>query len=184
MGQYIPGPWKSTVARKSIADVLNEAEEQHFLDCPNADYLQRAAALILDSIFLFLLCSATQKLSSVLLDMMHSGGTPVSNSTVALVLSIKTALQVFFWYCSQIWWVTRFGASPAKLILGLRIVDSRTGANLSLPKVFLREVVLKFGFFAATAGLTSLRPLLRQDRMTFHDVIADSVVKKTRPGNA
>lgn len=183
MGQYIPGPWKNPT-RRSIAEVLNEAEEQHFLDCPNADYLQRVAALILDSIFLFLVCSATQKLSSVLLEMMQTSNVPVSNSTIALILSIKTALQVFFWYCSQIWWVTRFGASPAKLILGLRIVDSRTGANLSLPKVFFREVILKFGLFVATAGLVGLRPLLRPDHQTFHDVASRSVVKKTRPGNA
>lgn len=183
MGQYIPGPWKNT-ARRSIADVLNEAEEQHFLDCPNADYLQRAAAFILDSIFLFLLCSATQKLATVILEMMQSHDAQVSNSTIALILSIKTALQVFFWYSSQIWWVTRFGASPAKLILGLRIIDSRTGANLSLPKVFFREVILKAGLFVATAGLVCLRPSLRADHMTFHDVAARSVVKKTRPGNA
>ena len=183
MGQYIPGPWKSA-SRRSVVDVLNEAEEQHFLDCPNADYFQRAAAIILDCIFLFLVGSAVQKLTNVLIDMMQGSGTPVSHSTIALILSIKTAFQVFFWYLSQIWWVARFGASLAKLILGLRIVDSSSGANLSLPKVFLREVVLKLGFFVATAGLICLRPLLAKDHLPFHDAISNSIVKKTRPGNA
>jgi uncharacterized RDD family membrane protein YckC len=180
MGKYIPGPWKGTT-RRTIAEVLDEAEEQHFLDCPNADYLQRVAALILDTIFLFLICSAVQKLTYVLIDMFHGSATPVSNSTIALLLSIKTAIQVFFWYCSQIWWVARFGASPAKLILGLRIIDSQTGGNLSLPRVFLREVLLKMGLFVATAGLICLRPLIRRDHLTFHDSVSGSVVKKTRP---
>ena len=45
MGTYIPaGPTR----KRSVSDTLVEAEEEHFLDCPNADFFIRLAAALLD----------------------------------------------------------------------------------------------------------------------------------------
>ena len=46
MGSYVPsGPRR----RRSVNEALLEAEEDHFLDCPTADILLRAAAILLDT---------------------------------------------------------------------------------------------------------------------------------------
>lgn len=178
MGKYTPSP---KIRRRSISETLDEAESEHFLDCPNASFGPRLAALLLDTIFLFLLLSGIEKIISVLTGIFVEDPFALSPSTHALIQSIKIALMVVAYHYSQIWAVVVYGASPAKLILGLRVVHASTGQNLSLSRALLREALLKPLLFVLTAGLGSLAPWLRADHLAFHDMGSKSVVKRVRP---
>ena len=48
-----------------MADALNEAEHDHFIDCPNADMFTRLEAGVLDCIFLLLMGSGLDLFSAV-----------------------------------------------------------------------------------------------------------------------
>lgn len=177
MGKYIPSPWSK---RRSIEDALVEAEELHYLECPNADSGTRLAALVLDSIFIFIVVSAINRLSGLALNVLQPPDAELSPATVALAQAIRISLIAFVWYASQIWSTVRYGGSPAKLILGLRIIDVETGGNIGFAQVWLREA-LKIASFAGTAGLVAVVPLKRSDRRALHDLLSGAALKKVRP---
>ena len=176
MGKYIPAGRES---RRTLSDTLTEAENEHYLDCPNADLTPRLAATLLDGIFLFIIISSLNRLTNLLPSLFPNESVFAS---FAMVKSVKIALGIFAWYGSQVWTTANYGGSPAKLILGLRVIDAVTGANLSFFRAFSREFIGKYVITAATAGLSILLPITRRDRMGAQDIINSSVVKKVRPG--
>jgi len=178
MGKYVQGPWGG---RRSVAETLAEAEEDHYLDCPNAETGPRLAALILDAIFIVLMGHALNKITGILIDFSESPDARLSGSSLAFFQSVKTAFMVLIWYYSQLWSVARYGASPGKLFLGLRVIESKSGSNLSFPKVFFREVFAKLLISSATCGLALLVPFFRKDGLALHDLLSGTVVKKVRP---
>ena len=81
MGKYIrtdPGP------KRSVERALQEAEEEHYLDCPPADFWIRAAAIFLDIIFLFIIITAVHRIFEVL-----NGALVARNAIDWLVLSLS-----------------------------------------------------------------------------------------------
>lgn len=84
-------------------------------------------------------------------------------------------------YVYAVWTVATFGGSPAKLLLGLRVLDATSGQKLSIPRVILREIIGKaLGLALLGGGL--LMPLMRQDHRSLHDLLSQSVVKRVHGG--
>ncbi|MBI4406226.1 MAG: RDD family protein [Deltaproteobacteria bacterium] len=167
MGTYLPAKRRP---KRSVSDALREAEEDHFLDCPQAPFLQRAAAFFLDCIFLFLIWSATRRLSIAMESVISHWLQPLRYALTC----------VFFWHYG-IWTLPRFGGSPGKLLLGLRVVNVLSGQRLGLREALLRELIGKVLSFC-TLGFGFFLPLLRQDMRALHDLISASTVKKIRGG--
>jgi uncharacterized RDD family membrane protein YckC len=178
MGQYVP---TKTGKRRSISEALQEAEHDHYLDCPNADFLIRVAAFLLDAIFLFLLVTGMNRILTIILASPIGIGTGlVSDDTRVLVTSLQAGLQCTLFYFYGIWPVFRFGGSAGKLILGLRIVDRDTGQKLTYVQLLLREVLGKLFLGPVTLGVAFLMPLWREDSLALHDLLSRSAVKKVR----
>jgi uncharacterized RDD family membrane protein YckC len=185
VGTYVPsGPRKG----RSVADALLEAEEDHLLDCPSADFAIRMAAFLLDGILCWLAYTSIRHISSALgtfaanLPNMQGGaqGFPLSDPE-GLALYIAHVLQLSFLYLYLVWSVSRYGGTPAKLLLGMRVVDANTGQRLSLPRAMLRELVGKAaGIISGGFGLGL--PLVRSDKRAMHDLLAKSVVKRVHGG--
>ena len=175
MGTYIPaGPPR----KRSISDTLVEAEEEHFLDCPNADFLVRAAALVLDAILFFLIYSALGRLQHLFGAYLAPDfpGAPLTDAEMALNYA-TWLLRALAFYAFFIWTVSAFGATPGKLLLGLRIVDVSTGRKLSMTRVLLRESG-KVGLAVVTVGGGFLTVAFRKDSRALHDLLLRSVVKR------
>ncbi|MCB0404536.1 MAG: RDD family protein [Bdellovibrionales bacterium] len=174
MGKYIPfqkGP------PRSVQDALDEAEEDHFVDCPEAPYLLRAAAAILDGIFLTIGLTSFNRLTMALF--VYFGNS--DGSVPVLFSSFVIASDVTLVYVYSLWTVHRFGGSPAKLVFNLRVVDKETGKRLELYRIFLRETLGK-ALSLAILGLGFLMPLIRHDQRALHDLICSSSVKKIDEG--
>lgn len=179
MGTYTPiKPGKE----RSIDDTLREAEEEHYLDCPDADIPIRTAALILDLIFLSLASTAIGHLFSAVYTY-SSHWFAVAGATEHAYVLLDWGIQIFtvtakvvvvVFYFS--WAVTRFGATAGKLLLGLRVLDVTDGKSLPMTRSFLRELILKP--LTCSTGVALVSSLLRKDRRSLHDMALRTVVKK------
>ncbi len=179
MGTHSPTLHKK---KKSVSDALLEAEQEHYLDCPNADIPLRSAALLLDGILFSIALSGIGRL----LDTAQSAlpfviGSFVETRTPLAVLIamyvawlLKTLTLVLYF----VWSVSRFGGSAAKLIMGLRVVDVHSGACLTYHQALLRELVFKP--ISAISLVGAALAFLRDDRRTLHDLLSRSTVKRVR----
>lgn len=88
---------------------------------------------------------------------------------------IVSLVLIYFYYG---WFYKNKGATPGKLLMGLKVVDATTGAHLTYGKSFLRETVgravdsIAILFFFV--GI--LIPCLRKDKRALHDMIANTQV--------
>jgi uncharacterized RDD family membrane protein YckC len=172
MGTYIPQRPKR---KRSLRDMLVEAEEDHYLDCPNADFPTRAAAFVLDAMFLFLAITAIERI-------FHALARPTAedahNAMMILVFSIQSALQILIFYLLEIESLVLFGGTPGKLLTGLRVIDLHSGGKLTFVQALMREVVGKWILGPLTIGIGPILPLIRNDHLALHDLISRSAVKK------
>jgi uncharacterized RDD family membrane protein YckC len=177
MGKYTPmGPNQS----RSVVDTLNEAELDHWLDCPSADIALRSAAFLLDVIFFSLASSGIHHLSSAAISLHNvvssSFSEPLGSFIPLLILyaswSVKTIAALLYF----VWTVCRFAGTPAKLLLGLRIIDHSHGGHLSMGQAVRREIIGKL--FFGWLMLFTLPAVSTHRGRAFQDWIANSTVKK------
>ncbi len=175
MGHYVQ---KKQTRRRSVSETLAEAEDEHYLDCPDADLVTRSAAVLLDAILIFLVITAMERIARA------SGGILTSHYPAAQVetglLMFSFVVKAMSFYIIDVWATFRFGGSFGKILLGLRIVDGKTGSNLSLPRTLFREVIGKIVLGGASAGIGWALAAFRADRLAVQDLISGSTVKKVR----
>ncbi|MBY0372265.1 RDD family protein [bacterium] len=182
MGSYTPAQRRRT--KRSILDTLQDAENEHLLECPNADLPMRTAGLFLDLILISLATSAVHQLvetfRSTFPVLLGKWVDPESSNFVFLFLFVSWSAKVCLAYFYFIWTTHRFGGTPAKLLLGIRVVDARTGERPSILWTFLREGLAK------PLGLTLLASpvcaAIRKDHRALHDLATRTVVKRVRGG--
>jgi uncharacterized RDD family membrane protein YckC len=177
---------------RAISETLLEAEEDHLLGCPNADFNSRAAAFILDAILFFLISSGVTHLCNALnVHLSHLGSNMLAikgsdwrwflfqasrhSAEITAYLSLMLKLALFYFYF--VWSIAYAGGTPGKLLLGLRVVNIYTGQAIGFPQALLREILGKSVSFLLL-GYGFLIAWFRPDRLALHDVWTDSVVKK------
>lgn len=182
MGTYATGKKR----QRSVSDTLAEAEHDHFLDCPNADFFIRVGSCILDGILFFLMFSGINHVSNaaaaILPQVYAYFGTlpiPIEQLRQAVLYGAKV-VQLLWIYVYFLWTVAMFGGTPAKLLLGLRVLDANSGQKLSIPRAFLRELARAISL--APGGLGCILGFIRRDRLTFHDLTTNTVVKRIHGG--
>lgn len=177
MGTYTPAGRRT----RSVYDTLAEAEDDHFLDCPTADVWIRAGAVLLDGILFFLLNSGFVRIAGTVgTYFLRTSDTGAHAAEMRLMVNycilVARMLLVYFY---MVWTVSQFGGTPAKLLLGLRVLDINTGQRLAIPMVLWRELIGKtlglitFGFGFSLA-------ISRPDTRALHDLMSRSVVKRVR----
>jgi len=88
-------------------------------------------------------------------------------------LALLVSLTIIFLYYG--WFYKNKGATPGKILMGLRVIDKNTGKNLSYFRTFFREtlgklcsgVIFFIGFIMAA---------FRSDKRALHDLIFDTQV--------
>ncbi len=131
-------------------------------------FWMRAAAKLLDQAILGVAQGVVQVLLVLLV-----GNDPFVLGFVSMGAGL---LHLFFWFAYNTWFVGRYGATPGKMALGLRVLVS-DGSDVSyaraLGRVFaelLSGWVLYIGYFMAAFD---------KERRTLHDHICDTRVIKT-----
>lgn len=177
MGKYIPSPRQ---AAKTIAEMLREAEDDHYLDCPDAEPLARAAAFVLDIIFLLILWGAfTRIYRAVIVNGIVRSLFPNFTPEFTILLNaVEIAMEAVLLFYFLVWPTSNFGGTPAKLLFGLRVIDSDTGHTLNIVRAALREIVGKLVVVPLTLGYGAAMIKLRLDRRGLHDVFSGSSVKR------
>lgn len=169
--------------RHSISDTLIEAENDHFLDCPDADFPIRAAAILLDVILLYLAVSMVHRIFMALgvatTTFIINEGLVLKLQNAVSFLSIAFTLVVAYFY--WIWTVFRFGGTPAKLLLGLRVLSLRSGEKLGILHTLLRETLGKALSTVCLVGFAL--PIWRADHRALHDLVCLTVVKRVHGGS-
>lgn len=160
--------WNQT----ALKETLELAEQEHWLDCPNANWALRLASLVLDAIFIYLFIHTLGKLvDTISFHNSHATGTTFF-FLLGLFEVVFRAVFVFLYLVvsSKIW-----GATLGKLLLGLRLVDEHTGGALSMGRICSRI------FWGVSTNLISVAvSIFRKDNRSLHDLLTQSVVKRTR----
>lgn len=68
------------------------------------------------------------------------------------------------WFCSH------KGATPGKLVMGLRVLEDSTGTYLSFQKAFMRELAKLF-LGIVTFCISYLMAHFRKDKRALHDIV-------------
>lgn len=93
------------------------------------------------------------------------------------VFSFLISLTIIFFYYG--WFYKNKGATPGKILMGLRVIDKNNGKNLSYFRAFFRETFGKlcsaFPFF-----IGFLIVPFREDKRALHDLILDTQVLKKK----
>ena len=108
---------------------------------------------------------------------------PVNNGARFWAAVLDGVLMVVTLFIGWIIWSVVLysqSTSPAKKILGLQIVDAKTGAPATMQQMLLREVLGKMVLSPISRGVTSLVSavmiLVMPNRQGIHDYIAKTVV--------
>ncbi len=90
----------------------------------------------------------------------------LSPMELVMLNGLSLMITAFFW--------TRFAATPVKRLLGLRVIDAKTGEKPTLMQSVLRYL----GYFISNLpmGLGFLWILFDKDKQAWHDKIAGTVV--------
>lgn len=183
MGRYLQG-WKRPP--RTIEEALHEAERDHFLDCPEPSLQLRISAAVIDLFFLWLLFGAIQQLQSLstLITIFVAQKTTLFHGLPILSIVVSASQWLFFiaLFLYTVIPLHLFGGTPGKLLMGLRVIDSKTGKNLSISYAMLREWVgkpiglLSFGLLL----LPYLHKGYPRPQKTITDQLGRSVVKKVQ----
>jgi uncharacterized RDD family membrane protein YckC len=75
------------------------------------------------------------------------------------------------------WFYTNKGATPGKMVMGLRVVDHETGTNISWGAAILRQIGQWFDWILLIGVLMAC---FRRDKRALHDFMAGSQVLQKR----
>jgi uncharacterized RDD family membrane protein YckC len=77
------------------------------------------------------------------------------------------------------WFYKHKGATPGKMIFGLKVVDVETGANVGYGRAVFRETIGKI-VSAMILGIGFIMMLFRRDKRGLHDLLSRTEVVRIR----
>ena len=99
----------------------------------------------------------------------------VSGGSTLIPTIISYAVQFVAMYFYFGYFYSQKGASPGKMVMNLRVVNTEDGKNLTYMRAFLRETVGKT-ISGLPIALGYIIAAFREDKKTFHDMIFDTQV--------
>ncbi len=140
-----------------------------------AGFWIRLCAVLIDSFFMFIITVGLVLLVMVtgVIDVSNLPQTEETSSAVALVLQLF--VQIFWFVFMIVCWV-KWGGTPGKRLLKLKVLDAETGRNLTVGKAILRSI----GYVASSVLLCLGYIWVAFDakKQGWHDKIASTVVVK------
>mgnify|MGYP006273007337 CR=1 FL=1 len=173
-----------------IFEELERAEEDHFKNCPNAEFMIRLASTVVDLILSYLAITGLQNLSRALeVFLSHAADYFISNPSIHYLGSLiathstdisfifEITLKIFFVYCYYVLSTCFSGGTPGKLLLGLKVLNRETGKKLRPGEAFIRMALAALCTLAS-GGISYLYIAFNKDQQSLHDRLTQSCVKK------
>ena len=151
-----------------------EGKEEFTGEYQYAGFLERFLALLIDSFILSTIISAGIFAlfgSTDVEEMLVDGLTGISAVIYTFLTFIFPAL-----YSILLW--MKYGGTPGKLILGIKVVNEETGENLGLIRSIVRYIGYLISFIPFLIGY--FWAIIDGKNRTWHDMIAGSVVIKNK----
>ena len=134
-------------------------------------YWRRLGAGIIDGVLMALITVPAQVMLVFLSAVSIQAG---GSSPIGTLLYYGVSLIASYFYYG--WFYSNKGATPGKLVLDLKVVDSEAGTYLSYPRAFLRETFGKFITSLSLIFLIGFLIFLRSDKRMLHDLIFNTRV--------
>ena len=149
-----------------------ETSEKISVDSPSAQvpggFWRRFVAVFIDGIIVGVACFPITFIVSFVIIMALGPESSLPN----IISWVVQMVAIYFYYG---FFYSQKGASPGKMVMNLRVVNSETGKNLSYNEAFLREAIGKLiSFLPLLAGY--IIAAFRDDKKTFHDMIFNTQV--------
>ncbi|MFI5389823.1 MAG: RDD family protein [Bacteriovoracales bacterium] len=96
---------------------------------------------------------------------------------VRTLSSLGVSFTIIFLYYG--WFYHNKGATPGKILMGLKVINKNNGKNLGFFRAFFRETLGKF-CSAVIFFIGFLMVAFREDKMALHDLIFDTQVLVTK----
>lgn len=154
-------------------DALRKAFQDHTRDRPDADRTSRLAASLADLLLFTLIASAAHKLTSAA-EISLLTAQPDEHSLMLRVAILVGLAAAYFGIATHL-----LGGTLGKILLGLRVVH-HDGTELGFTESCVREIILKYGLGAASAGIVSLLYLTGLRERPLHDQWLRTTVKRVR----
>jgi uncharacterized RDD family membrane protein YckC len=152
---------------------------------PPAGMTRRAMATVLDmivfcglSVALLLPVSSGVEWASLPADFDQVAKTVSNQSWISHATGVL-GIWIAMWWCYFVVGWGLVGATPGKLVLGLRVVDHHDRYPIGLSRALLRLVT--YILSSATLGMGHWLIVLRADKCALHDILAGTkVVRRTK----
>lgn len=98
----------------------------------------------------------------------------------SMLLTEYTA-SFFFFSALHVFFLKKWGASPGKMILGMKIVQLKSYQHLTVMTIILREFFYKYLVYAFTLGLGLFSIFFQRQARMLYDLMARSIVVEKAP---
>jgi uncharacterized RDD family membrane protein YckC len=114
-------------------------------------------------------------------EMIRDKGLGVYFATLSVIWLTGFAIALvaqFFYYG---WFYSKKGASPGKMLFGLKVLNANTGTHLTYMQAFVREGLAKYFLSSLfTFGIGYLIAAFRDDKKTLHDLVCSTRVVRVK----
>jgi uncharacterized RDD family membrane protein YckC len=133
----------------------------------------RFAATVIDGLIIGVVCLPLKLVFEIGAGVAGDGALKLVIAGLGMVLQY---VIMFFYYG---WFYSNKGASPGKLLMGLKVLDSETGAHLSYWRAFFRETIGKI-ISGITLCIGFIMAGVRDDKKALHDMMFNTQVIRTK----
>jgi uncharacterized RDD family membrane protein YckC len=142
-----------------------------------AGFWIRFCAAIVDAIIINIVSRIAGLGIGIVVGLAFAGSTVMG--TIAAIAGGGVGLAVGFFYFA--WFYKAKGATPGKMLLGLKTLNAETGTHLTYGQTFVREMLAK-PFLSAIFTLTIGYWLagIREDKKALHDLVCSTRVVRNK----
>ncbi len=129
-----------------------------------------AASYILQMPFTFLIALGFGMKATLVLDVKNN------QSIAAQIVSFAMSITVMFLYYG--WFNQNKGATPGKLLMGLRVANAEDGTRIGYVRSFCREISKIFSFGLLFIGV--FIAVFRKDKRALHDLMCGTKILRLK----
>lgn len=143
-----------------------------------AGFWRRFAASFIDNIIVTVIQLPIKIPLMVLVGATSSAEGGAGAAILSTLVNVLLYFVVLFFYFG--WFYSTKGATPGKMVMGLRVLRDDTGTHLSYWRTFGREFVGKAILGLFTLGVGYLLAAFREDKKALHDLAFGTRVVRIR----
>jgi uncharacterized RDD family membrane protein YckC len=168
---------------ETTADAPIELKTKEVVQTSPGGFWRRTGAIIIDGIIISLVQLPITFLNGLFMaaNTIKPGQQPDAAQIMANLIPtiIATVISMAITFAYAGYFLSKKGATPGKMVLGLKVVNVETGKNLSFIKAGFRDSIGKF-ISSIIFGIGYFMVAFRSDKKSLHDIMFSSQVFKVK----